>query len=251
MVNATGYQSLNGAYKTYSSLTNGATYYLTVEVRAGTTSSVIISTNDSTAWVNVQHLVVSGLSTSIFKLVTWSFTASATNTVNLHWGITPPGVAAQPAGTTHIRNYRLSTTPNISAFTGKVTVAQDIACASNISCVALTQTSDRRIKQGIEDASLDDLQAIFDNVEAKTYTRTDIEGNRLGFIAQDVQEKLPPDIGNLVYMNYEQDQPLLALDYSRLVCCLWGVTKRLQQRIEALEEKRVPKRAAKVKPDAL
>ena len=92
---------------------------------------------------------------------------------------------------------------------------------------------------------MDDLQAIFDNVEAKTYTRTDIEGNRLGFIAQDVQEKLPPDIGNLVYMNYEQDQPLLALDYSRLVCCLWGVTKRLQQRIDVLEQAQTKKKTTK------
>ena len=151
----------------------------------------------------------------------------------------------------HIRNYRLSSTPDVSAFTSKLTVAHDIACASNISCVALTQTSDRAIKEGIKDASLDDLQAIFDNVEAKTYTRKDIEGNRLGFVAQDVEEKLTPEIGNLVYMNYDKGTPLLALDYSRLVCCLWGVTKRLQQRIEALEGKRAPKKSTKTKSDAV
>ena len=163
--------------------------------------------------------------------------------VNFHIGHTPPGVTAQPAGSVHIRNYRLSTTPNTSAFTSKLTVARDIVSSANISCVALTQTSDRAIKEGIKDASLDDLQAIFDNTEAKTYTRTDIEGNRLGFIAQDIQEKLTPEIGNLVYMNYETGTPLLALDYSRLVACLWGVTKRLQQRIEALEAPK--KKAAK------
>ena len=158
--------------------------------------------------------------------------------INFHIGPTPPGVTAVAAGSMKIRNFRLSTTPNVTAFTSKVTVAHDIVCSSNISCVALVQTSDRAIKEGIKDASLDDLQAIFDNVEAKTYTRTDIEGNRLGFIAQDVAEKLPPEIGNLVYMNYETGTPLYALDYSRLVCCLWGVTKRLQQRVEALEGKK-------------
>jgi hypothetical protein len=236
VVNATGYQSLDGVYKTYTSLTAGVTLFFDCEFKAGTTSSVIVSVNDTTNWNGVQHTTVTTLSATIWKTVAWSFTVYSNGMVNFHIGPTPPGVTAVANGSVHIRNFRLSTTPNVSAFTSKVTVAHDIVCSSNISCVALVQTSDRAIKEGIKDASLDDLQAIFDNVEAKTYTRTDIEGNRLGFIAQDVAEKLPPEkIGNLVHMNYETGTPLLALDYSRLVCCLWGVTKRLQQRIEALE----------------
>ena len=244
VVNATGYQSLNAVYKEYNSLTAGATIYFQADFKAGTTSSVILSVNNTTTWTGNLNTVISGLSTTAWKSVQWSFPVYSNGKFNLHVGLTPAGMAAQPAGTVLVRNFRLSTTPNVSAFTSKVTVQHDIVCSSNITAVAVTQTSDRRIKQGIEDASLDDLQAIFDNVEAKTYTRTDIEGNRLGFIAQDVQEKLPPDIGNLVYMNYEQDQPLLALDYSRLVCCLWGVTKRLQQRIEALEAPKKKKTVA-------
>jgi len=97
------------------------------------------------------------------------------------------------------------------------------------------QTSDRRIKADIEDASLDDLQAIFEAAEVKTYTRNDVPGKRLGFIAQDIQEELPEDIGNVVFMTYEEDQPLLALDYSRLVTVLWGVCKKQKQAIEALK----------------
>ena len=102
--------------------------------------------------------------------------------------------------------------------------------------MSLVQTSDEKIKKEIENASLEDLQSIFDSADVKTYTRTDVPGKRLGFIAQDVQAKMPKDLSNLVFMTYEQDQPLLALDYSRLAATvLWGVCKNLQQRIEVLE----------------
>ena len=155
-------------------------------------------------------------------------------TSTFFFGLTPTGVTPQPAGSVQIRNFRFSGAPDVSAFTSKVTVTNDLVCSANISCNALVQTSDRAIKEEITDAPLDDLQAIFDNVEAKYYTRTDIPGNRLGFIAQDVKEKLPPQIGNVVYQSYETGNPLYALDYSRLVCCLWGVCKKQQRAIEDL-----------------
>ena len=102
--------------------------------------------------------------------------------------------------------------------------------------MSLVQTSDESIKNGVEDASLDDLMNIFEATDVKTYTRKDVPGKRIGFIAQDVQAKMPKDLSNLVFMTYEQDQPLLALDYSRLAATvLWGVCKNLQQRIEVLE----------------
>jgi hypothetical protein len=100
--------------------------------------------------------------------------------------------------------------------------------------LSLVQTSDESIKTNIEDASLDDLKEMFDATEVKTYTRTDVPGKRLGFIAQDIQKKKPKDIGNLVFMTYEEDQPLLALDYSRLATVLWGVCKSQQKQIDEL-----------------
>ena len=233
-INATGYQSVDNVYKSYTSLTVGATIYFHCEFRAGTTSSVILSVNDTTSWTGVQHTTVTGLSTTTWKTVAWTFTVYSNGSVNFHIGPTPPGVTAVPAGNVHIRNYRLSTTPNISAFTSKLTVANDIVCASNISCLSLVQTSDENIKKDIEDASLDDLMGIFEATEVKTYSRTDVEGKRLGFIAQDIQKNKPKDINNLVFMSYQQDQPLLALDYSRLVAVLWGVCKNQQKQIDDL-----------------
>ena len=104
--------------------------------------------------------------------------------------------------------------------------------------MSIAQTSDRRIKDQTEDASLIDLQAIFDSTEAKTYTRTDVEGKRYGFIAQDVQAKTPKDITNIVFEQGgeggDDENPLLAIDYSRLVTVLWGVCKNQQKQIDEL-----------------
>jgi hypothetical protein len=126
---------------------------------------------------------------------------------------------------------------------GTTSPTQKLDVAGNITCVAVAQTSDRSIKENVQDASLDDLQAIFDSSEVKTYTRTDgVEGKRYGFIAQDVKSQLPSDISNIVFETRvptpEGEEPgamLLALDYSRLSSSvLWGVCKKQQQAIEAL-----------------
>ena len=136
---------------------------------------------------------------------------------------------------------------------GTLSPSQKLHVVGNITCVSIAQTSDRRVKDQIEDAPLEDLQAIFDATEAKTYTRNDgVVGKRLGFIAQDVQEKLPDDWTNLVFEQGgeggDEENPLLAIDYSRLVTVLWGVTKRLTQRLEVLEAKQRPtKSTAKAK----
>ncbi|MFX4226588.1 MAG: tail fiber domain-containing protein [Porticoccaceae bacterium] len=97
-------------------------------------------------------------------------------------------------------------------------------------------SSDRALKTDIQDASLQSCQEVFDAVHVKTYARTDLApGKRIGFIAQDVQGSLPRtgEFANLV--GTRPDGELLTLDYSRLVCVLWGVVKNLTSRLEALE----------------
>ena len=77
--------------------------------------------------------------------------------------------------------------------------------------------------------------AIFQHVDVKTYNRKDVAGQRIGFLAQDIQQYLPPEFANVLGMQYGGDMPLLSLSYDRLVCVLWAVCKSQEQRISALD----------------
>ena len=93
--------------------------------------------------------------------------------------------------------------------------------------------SDEKVKTNIADADLETLQGIFDGAHPKTYDRTDIEHhNRLGFLAQDFLG------AGVTGKTYRDGEELLTLDYSRLTAVLWGVVKKLQARVEALEKKK-------------
>ena len=83
-------------------------------------------------------------------------------------------------------------------------------------------------------------------VNAKIYRRLDVpegEGERLGFIAQDVDAACPSAWANLVgTTNYKwsgncNGGEIRTLDYARLVCPLWQSCKAMRQRIEQLEER--------------
>ena len=135
-----------------------------------------------------------------------------------------------------------------------VTIARDLTVQNDITCVSLTQTSDESIKDDTALASLEELQSIFEAVEVKTYRRTDIPGDRVGFIAQDVQAAISADskFQNIVKGIYSDKAPLLGLDYSRLASTvLWAVCKNqqaqiadLNARVKVLESKK-RKEAAK------
>ena len=115
------------------------------------------------------------------------------------------------------------------------------ALANSLNCVvggSLAQSSDIRYKENVQVASLDACLQIFDRIEVKTYQRNDyeIDKTRIGFIAQDWQEALPPEFQNIVSSSDENE--MLGLDYARISCVLWNVCKSLQQRIEAVEGKK-------------
>ena len=164
----------------------------------------------------------------------WQFVAGTTNLMSFGFTVTANGSNNSPQALVITRVGKVGI--------GTTTPTQPLDVNGNITCIALAQTSDRSIKENIEDASLDDLQAIFDSSNVKTYTRTDgVDGKRLGFIAQDVKSELPDDIANIVFETRapapegEEGTMLLALDYGRLAACvLWGVCKKQQQAIDAL-----------------
>ena len=101
--------------------------------------------------------------------------------------------------------------------------------------------SDEKVKRNVRDADLEELQAIFDRAAPKRYDRADTDQkDRLGFLAQDLQH------GGVTGKTMWGGEELLTLDYGKLTAVLWGVCKRLQARVEALEK---PKKAkAKSRP---
>ena len=111
-------------------------------------------------------------------------------------------------------------------------VGNDLTCAGNITAVGYISSSDESLKENIEDTDTAAAMQMLDAVSSRTYQRTDIAGNRLGFVAQEVEALCPPEWANVVHT---QEDGLLAIDYSRISCILWQCCKNLQSRIEALE----------------
>ena len=79
-------------------------------------------------------------------------------------------------------------------------------------------------------------------VSAKTYHRLDMPdgGQRLGFIAQDVEAACPSGWSNLVgtthyrWSGAPEGAEIRVLDYARLTAVLWQCTRAPNARIEAL-----------------
>ena len=106
--------------------------------------------------------------------------------------------------------------------------------------------SDRSLKNECPDVSTNDCLTMLRTVRAKTYRRMDLpdgEGERLGFIAQDVEAACPSAWGNLVgttqykWSGNGEGGDIRTLDYARLVCPLWEACRSMLARIESLEER--------------
>jgi len=125
----------------------------------------------------------------------------------------------------------------------------NLVCAGTV-----TQNSDRSLKDDIRDADIQSITSVFDSVNVRTYRRNDYETTRtrIGFISQEVEAALPTDFQNIVgeYTKEEEGKDPIALktlDYSRLVCILWGVCKNQERQIEGLTARVVALEAKKTK----
>jgi hypothetical protein len=161
-----------------------------------------------------------------------------TGNYNFHIGVVPPTSSfTQATGNILIKNARFYKNTTSSTLATLLNCTEDVTCQRGISATSFVSTSDVSVKTNIINASIDDCFAVFQAVEPKTYIRTDIgDGStRCGFIAQDINNSIPNEFLNLVGHKYGGVQPLLQLDYSRLVVILWGACKRLEERINVLE----------------
>ena len=97
--------------------------------------------------------------------------------------------------------------------------------------------SDEKVKQNVRDADLEELQAIFDQgcAEALLTGRTWTKRTGWAFWLRTCSTAASP--AKTMWGGKE----LLTLDYGKLTAVLWGVCKKLQARVEALEKPKKPK----------
>ena len=210
-------------YHTFQGLGSG-TAFMTVQLKAGTCSEAVFSINDSTAWDQVYETKFSNLSSNTWTTFSWQFPIPSNGAMNFHIGYVPPGSSlTQAAGTVLLKNLHLYKTTTTVAISSQLNCSGDVICSRTVSATSYTSTSDESVKEHIKDASIEDCMEIFKNTNVKTYNRKDVPGQRIGFIAQDIAEYLPPEFANVVGMQYGGGMPLLSLSYDRLVCVLWGV----------------------------
>ncbi len=241
-------------YLTLTSTKTTGSYQVSIELQSGTTSHLVLAGTDTWSFTNTQSTNFTGL-TSSWQTFTWTVNAYSNATLvvilgyplnrNASYDSSVPYV--QTAGTVKLRNFQIYTSGGVATSTISATtlLTSDITSSGTVQCVSLVQTSDEKIKENIENCDLDVIKKVFDNIEVKQYQRTDYQGNRIGFIAQDFVANLPEEYGNITHMTYDTGNPLWGLDYARVCCILWGTCKNQEERIKALETQTAKKSTAK------
>jgi hypothetical protein len=105
-----------------------------------------------------------------------------------------------------------------------------------------TITSDRTLKDNIQDVSVDDCLHIFNNLKVKSFDWKRTGRPSLGFIAQEVEEILPQSnhydiVSESKYQPTPDDEPMMikTVDYTKLNTMLYVVIQEQQKRIDSLE----------------
>ena len=129
----------------------------------------------------------------------------------------------------------------------------DIQSGYNITCVALTETLDERLKDDI-DIVHSDCSEIVRKTKVKQYYMKNDERKKqnIGFIAQDVKEVIPEEFENGI----NEDNEFMSINYGRMCAILWKSHQEMMDKMEMMEEeikelkgngKTKPKEQAKVK----
>ena len=104
----------------------------------------------------------------------------------------------------------------------------------NITCVDLIETSDRRLKDNIEDVN-EDCSEIVKKVNVKTYNlkSDDKKKTHIGFVAQEIKEILPKKFEAVV----NDDEEYMGINYGKMSAILWKCCQEQQSKIEHLESR--------------
>ena len=114
----------------------------------------------------------------------------------------------------------------------KFAFLKDVISNNTFSCLDLIETSDKRLKDNIEDVD-EECSEIVKKIKVKTYKlkSDDEKKNHIGFIAQELVEVLPKKIeavGN-------SDGDYMGINYGKMSAILWKCCQEQQSKIEHLE----------------
>ena len=114
---------------------------------------------------------------------------------------------------------------------GRFSFLVDVTSNNSFSGTAFNVVSDERKKENIEDVG-EECSEIVKSIEVKTFNyKEDKKKSNIGFVAQDVQKKIPTKFETVVndYGDY------MGLDYGKMSAILWKCCQEQQSKIEHLE----------------
>ena len=142
-------------------------------------------------------------------------------------------------GTINVYNSSQQWTINLSGQSGKISLRDGSSTTitldgsnGNITCVSLTQTSSRKVKDNIKAMDPEEAYKILELVAVTFDFKNKEQGtDKRGFIAEDVAEVIPE------LVTPETEETNAALDYIGMIPYLQAVIKEQDKRIKALEDK--------------
>ena len=118
---------------------------------------------------------------------------------------------------------------------GVLTTTGNADIGGNVTCVALTETSDSKLKANIKEVNTKECYKAVKYIKPKTYNFINDEDKKshIGFVADDVKDaKMPPEWDNIIYYN---DNGVKSLAYNKMAVLLWGCVQEMQKEIANLK----------------
>ena len=110
---------------------------------------------------------------------------------------------------------------------GFFTTTNNADIGGNLTCVALTETSDSKLNENITEVNTKECYKTVKYIKPKTYNFIDDENKKshIGFVADDIKDaKMPSEWDNIIYYN---DDGMKLLAYNKMAVVLWGCVQQV------------------------
>ena len=103
-----------------------------------------------------------------------------------------------------------------------------------MTCVALTETSDAKLKENVKEVNTKECYKVVKYVKPITYnfTKDEDKKSNIGFIADDVKDAKMPKEWDIMYYS---DEGLKLLAYNKMTVVLWICVQEMQKEITYLK----------------